>query len=164
MLLLLKYAESPVLSKQFQLEYQELLLQRNDQYAILAEASTKLFNRLPQFSTIGDTTYFVNLFSLLSQQAIYTIQPPSKTVFFIFQSEPSWKAFLQQELADLLGKRVNLVSLEISQLPETTMGTGDLILSNIPLDSMPVPILYLSTIPTKNELSQLTELTSHSYL
>lgn len=114
-LLLLKYAESPVLSKQFQLEYQELLLQRNDQYAILAEASTKLFKRLPQFSTIGDTTYFVNLFSLLGQQAIYTIQPPSKTVFFIFQSEPSWKAFLQQELGDLLGKRVNLVPLEISQ-------------------------------------------------
>lgn len=163
-LLLLKYAESPVLSKQFQLEYQELLLQRNDQYAILAEASTKLFKRLPQFSTIGDTTYFVNLFSLLGQQAIYTIQPPSKTVFFIFQSEPSWKAFLQQELGDLLGKRVNLVPLEISQLPETMMGAGDLILSNIPLDSIPVPILYLSTIPTKNELSQLTELTSHSYL
>lgn len=130
----------------------------------MAEASTKLFKRLPQFSTIGDTTYFVNLFSLLGQQAIYTIQPPSKTVFFIFQSEPSWKAFLQQELGDLLGKRVNLVPLEISQLPETMMGAGDLILSNIPLDSMPVPILYLSTIPTKNELSQLTELTSHSYL
>ncbi|WP_251867168.1 helix-turn-helix domain-containing protein [Enterococcus malodoratus] len=164
LLLLLKYAESPALSKQFQLEYQELLLQRNEKYAVLAEKSTALFNSLPQFSTIGDTTYFVNLFSLLSQQSIFSIQPHTKTVFFIFQSEPAWKTFLQQELADLLGKRVNLVSLEVSQLRAEIIQTGDLILSNIPLDSAPLPVVYLSTIPTKNELSQLTELTSHSYL
>ncbi|MGG5370360.1 helix-turn-helix domain-containing protein [Enterococcus sp. AZ196] len=164
LLLLLKYAESPALSKQFQLEYQELLVQRNESYAILTEKSIALFNSLPQFSAIGDTTYFVNLFSLLSQQAIFSIRPHRKTIFFIFQSEPAWKAFLQQELADLLGKRVNLVSLEVSQLQEEILQTGDLILSNIPLDSVPLPVVYLSTIPTKNELSQLTELTSHSYL
>lgn len=164
LLLVLKYAESPALSKQFQLEYQELLLQRNEEYAVLTEKSTELFNSLPQFSAIGDTTYFINLFSLLSQQAIFTIRPHSKTVFFVFQSEPAWKAFLQQELADLLGKRVNLVSLEVSQLQEVAIQPGDLILSNIPLDSATTPVIYLSTIPTKNELSQLTELTSNSYL
>ncbi|MGM0165386.1 hypothetical protein IGI39_000328 [Enterococcus sp. AZ135] len=164
LLLVLKYAESPALSKQFQLEYQELLLQRNEEYAVLTKKSTELFTSLPQFSAIGDTTYFVNLFSLLSQQAIFTIQPHTKTVFFIFQSEPAWKAFLQQELADLLGKRVNLVSIEVSQLQDEAIQTGDLILSNIPLDSATLPVIYLSTIPTKNELSQLTELTSHSYL
>ena len=164
LLLLLKYAESPALSKQFQLEYQELLLQRNETYAILTEKSTELFNSLPQFSAIGDTTYFVNLFSLLSQQAIFMIRPYTKTIFFVFQSEPAWKIFLQQELADLLGKRVNLVSLEVSQLQTGRLQSGDLILSNIPLDSMPIPVVYISTIPTKNELSQLTELTSHSYL
>lgn len=92
------------------------------------------------------------------------IRPYTKTIFFVFQSEPAWKIFLQQELADLLGKRVNLVSLEVSQLQTGRLQSGDLILSNIPLDSMPIPVVYISTIPTKNELSQLTELTSHSYL
>ncbi|MBM7712369.1 helix-turn-helix domain-containing protein [Enterococcus xiangfangensis] len=164
LLLLLKYAESPALSKQFQLEYQEILLQRNEEYTVLTKESTKLFNDLPQFSMIGDTTYFVNLFSLLSQQAISSIRPHLRTVFFIFQSEPAWKNFLQQELADLLGKRIKLVPLEVSQLKTLAVQTGDLILSNIPLDSAPLPVIYLSTTPTKNELNQLTELTSYSYL
>lgn len=164
LLLLLKYAESPALSEQFQLEYQELLLQRHEEYTFLNEKSMVLFNSLPQFSMIEDTSYFVNLFSLLSQQAIFSVRPHTKTVFFIFQSEPAWKIFLQQELADLLGKRINLVPLEVSQLHEEIIQTGDFILSNIPLNSAPIPIIYLSTIPTKNELSQVTELTSHSYL
>ena len=164
LLLLLKYAESPALSKQFQLEYQELLLERNEIYPILTEKSLMLFERLPQFSMIDDTTYFVNLFSLLSQQAIFTIRPHTKTLFFVFQSEPAWKTFLQQELADYLGKRILLISLEVSQLQEIFVQTGDLIVSNIPLDFAPIPVVYLSTIPTKNELSQLTELISHSYL
>lgn len=163
-ILLLKYAESPTLSKQFQFEYQELLVQRNEDYAILSEKSTQLFNSLPQFSAIGDTTYFGNLFSLLSQQAIFAIQPHMRTVFFVFQGEPAWKAFLQQELADLLGKRINLIPLELSQTQDLRGQTGDLILSNIPLDSTSLPVVYISTIPTKNELSQLTELTSRSYL
>ena len=101
---------------------------------------------------------------MLSQQAIFTVRPHTKTVFFIFQSEPAWKIFLQQELADLLGKRINLVPLEVSQLQEEIIQHGDVILSNVPLNSTPLPVIYLSTIPTKNELSQLTELTSHSYL
>lgn len=164
LLLLLKYAESPTLSKQFQLEYQELLVQRNQEYTVLSEKSIGLFNSLPQFSTIDDTTYFVNLFSLLSQQAIFTVLPHTRTVFFVFQGEPAWKTFLQQELSDLLGKRINLVSLEHSQLKDLKFQTGDLIVSNIPLDSTPIPVSYISTTPTKNELSQLTELTSHSYL
>lgn len=164
LLLLLKYAESPTLSRQFQLEYQELLVQRNEEYTILSEKSTLLFNSLPQFSTIGDQTYFINLFSLLSQQAIFMIQPHMRTVFFVFQGEPAWKAFLQQELDDLLGKRINLIPLEPSQLEGLRVHSGDMILSNIPLDSTPLPVLYISTMPTKNELSQLTELTSRSYL
>lgn len=164
LLLLLKYAESPTLSKQFQLEYQELLGERNEEYTVLSEKSVALFDSLPQFSTIGDKTYFINLFSLLSQQAIFMIQPHMRTVFFVFQGEPAWKAFLQQELDDLLGKRVNLIPLEPLQLQDLRVHSGDLILSNIPLDSTPLPVVYISTMPTKNELSQLTELTSHSYL
>ncbi len=100
----------------------------------------------------------------MSQQAIFTIRPHTKTLFFVFQSEPAWKTFLQQELADYLGKRIHLISLEVSQLQESLVQTGDLIVSNIPLDFAPIPVVYLSTIPTKNELSQLTELISHSYL
>lgn len=164
LLLLLKYAESPALSKQFQLEYQELLLKKNEEYTILTEKGRELFLSLPQFSTVGDMDYFVNLFSLLSQQAIFTIRPYKKTVFFIFQSEPAWKTFLQQELADLLGKRIKLIPLEVSQLQSETLQAGDLIISNIPLNSPPLPVAYISSIPTKNELDQLTEFTSHSYL
>lgn len=164
LLLLLKYAESPALSKQFQLEYQELLLKKNEEYTILTEKGRELFSSLPQFSTVGDMDYFVNLFSLLSQQAIFTIRPYKKTVFFIFQSEPAWKTFLQQELADLLGKRIKLIPLEVSQLQSETLQAGDLIISNIPLNSPTLPVAYISSIPTKNELDQLTEFTSHSYL
>lgn len=160
LLLLLKYAESPNLSQQFQLEYQDLLVQRKADYPLLTEKSLKLFNELQQFSVIEDTTYFVNLFTLLSQQAIFSVQPQRLTIFFVFQSEPAWKVFLQQELADFLGKRVQLIPLEVTQLQEPNVKTGTLILSNIPLDMPPIPVFYLSTNPTKNELSQLAELTS----
>lgn len=160
LLLLLKYAESPNLSQQFQLEYQDLLVQRKADYPLLTKKSLKLFNQLQQFSVIEDTTYFVNLFTLLSQQAIFSVQPQRLTIFFVFQSEPAWKVFLQQELADFLGKRVQLIPLEVTQLQEPNVKTGTLILSNIPLDMPPIPVFYLSTNPTKNELSQLAELTS----
>ncbi len=163
LLLLLKYAESPALSQQFQLEYQELLIQHNEGYPSLNDTGKKLFKRLPQFSTIEDTTYFVNLFLLLSRQAISSIRSDAKLVYFIFQSEPAWKCFLFQELTDFLGKRVKLVPIEISQLSDSEIEKGDLLVSNIPVDSVKLPVFYLSTTPTKNELNQLIELTSTSY-
>ncbi|MDU6522831.1 MAG: helix-turn-helix domain-containing protein [Enterococcus sp.] len=163
LLLLLKYAESPALSQQFQLEYQELLIQHNEGYPSLNDNGRKLFEGLPQFSTIEDTTYFVNLFLLLSRQAISSIHSDTKIVYFIFQSEPAWKSFLFQELTDFLGKRVKLVPIEISQLSTAEIAEGTLLVSNIPLDSVAIPVFYLSNTQTKNELSQLIELTSSSY-
>lgn len=164
LLLLLKYAESPALSKQFQLEYHELINQHKEEHRFLYQKGLELFEQLPQFSSSEDTTYFINLFSLLTQQAIISVRAYTKTGYFIFQSEPAWKNFLQQKLTDLLGNRIQLLSIELSQLKKLIPESGAFIISNIPLDTPPLPVVYLSTLPTKNELSQLTELTSNSYL
>ncbi|MGO3729152.1 MAG: helix-turn-helix domain-containing protein, partial [Enterococcus viikkiensis] len=67
------------------------------------------------------------------------------------------------ELTDFLGKRVKLVPIEISQLSDSEIEKGDLLVSNIPVDAVKLPVFYLSTTPTKNELNQLIELTSTSY-
>jgi RNA-binding protein YlmH len=101
---------------------------------------------------------------LLEQQALFANQPQMMTVYFIFQGEPAWKAFLQQELTDLLGRRVHLTNLEVSQIEQKLFEKQDIIVSNVPLDFVPVKHLYISTIPTKNELRQLTELTLEHYL
>ena len=106
----------------------------------------------------------MNIFLLLCQQAIFSIKTHTITIYLIFQSEPAWKLFLQQELSDYLGKRIRIEPIELTQLNELTYQAGDLIVSNIPIDSSPLPVFYLSLIPTKNELSRLTELTNHSYI
>ncbi len=40
----------------------------------------------------------------------------------------------------------------------------DILISNFPLDSLDIPIVYISSIPTKNELNRLTELTFKTFL
>lgn len=164
LILLLKYAESPSLSEQFQLEYQELLIQQNEAYPIVQMIGEELFQELLKVASIKEQAYFVNIFLLLCQQAIFSIKTHTITIYLIFQSEPAWKLFLQQELSDYLGKRIRIEPIELTQLNELTYQAGDLIVSNIPIDSSPLPVFYLSLIPTKNELSRLTELTNHSYI
>lgn len=74
------------------------------------------------------------------------------------------ESFLQQELADLLGKRVLLKPVEVTELEELTFSPTDILVSNFPLEKLPIPIIYISTNPTKNELDQLTKLTLKPYL
>lgn len=162
LLLLLKYSESTWLSEQFQLEYHELLTERKDDDRYRSdEEFLPILQPILQLENPG---YLLNLISLLEQQALFAAQPQIITVYFIFQGEPAWKVFLQQELTDLLGRRVHLQNLEAAQLESTTFEPQDILVSNIPLDAAPVQVVYLSTIPTKNELRQLTELTLEHYL
>ena len=161
-LLLLKYNESTLLSQQFQLEYQELLTDRkqSDRH----QNDEEILTIIQDTVHLENPAYLMNLISLLEQQALFAYQPKVMTAYFLFQGEPAWKAFLQQELTDLLGRRVSMVSLELSQVAQTLFQPQDLIVSNFLLEEVSVPICYISTMPTKNELRQLTELTLKHYL
>ena len=162
LLLLIKYHESSWLSEQFQLEYHELLDERRDKLPNYEE--TQRLALLEPVLGLDNPAYFLNLVSLLAQQAFFSAYPLLLTVYFVFQGEPAWKAFLQQELSDLLGRRVQLRNLEVSEIEHTDFPVHSLIVSNIPLEHCPIEVCYLSTIPTKNELRQLTELTLEYYL
>ena len=87
---------------------------------------------------VTNETYFFYLLSLLIQQTLLAVQPYQATIYFIFQGEPSWKAFLQQELNAYLGKRVILEPIELSQLSDITIKKNDLLVSNIPIDTPPM--------------------------
>ena len=161
-LLLLKYNESTLLSQQFQLEYQELLTDRKQSER--HQNNEEILAIIQEVVHLENPEYLMNLISLLEQQALFAYQPKVMTVFFLFQGEPAWKAFLQQELTDLLGRRVSVVSLELSQIEQTLFKPQDFIVSNFLLEDISVPICYISSMPTKNELRQLTELTLTHYL
>ncbi|MGX7198078.1 helix-turn-helix domain-containing protein [Enterococcus olivae] len=162
LLLLLKYSESTWLSEQFQLEYQELIAVRKDSGHYRSDE--EILAILQPAIQLKNPKYLINLISLLEQQAFFALRPELLTVYFLFQGEPAWKVFLQQELTDLLGRRIHLKSLELTQLYTTKFSAQDLIVSNFSLEDMPVPVIHISNIPTKNELRQLTELTLKNYL
>jgi hypothetical protein len=69
-----------------------------------------------------------------------------------------------QELNDFLGARILLSAIEPGQLEGLSATDVDFVLSNFPLDDAPVPVFYLSMVPTKNELNQVTELIQTYYL
>lgn len=163
-LLLLKYHESPILIQQLNLQYHYFLEEYEQQYPQLYPFKQELLEQLKQELPVQEDEYFLRLLSFLIQQAILSVRPNKLNLYFFFQGEPSWKAFLQQELNDYFGKRVQLIPVELSQLSDITFHKNDLFVSNTPLDQVPIPIIYISTIPTKNELDQLTELTFRSYL
>ena len=150
LLLFIKYTESPTLSEQFQLEYQELMTEQAAEDLALSKSNQELLEILSRYTTIEEPTYFLSLASLLEKQASYSIQAQTK-------------AFLQQELAAYLGTRVKLQAIEYVELSQLTLNEADIIISNFPLDHLDLPVFYLSLIPTKNELRRLAELTLHSY-
>ncbi len=50
------------------------------------------------------------------------------TAYFLFQGEPAWKAFLQQELAAYLGTRVKLQAIEYVELSQLTLNRNTCLL------------------------------------
>ena len=124
-LLILKYHESPILIEALDRQYHRFLETYDQQYAHLYQQKENLLNDLKKEIEINEPNYFLQLLSLLIQQTIFSIKPNLFNVYFIFQGEPSWKAFLH---------------------------------------SLDIPIVYISSIPTKNELNRLTELTFKTFL
>ncbi len=164
-LMLLKYHESPLVMEQLQSQYHYFVEAYDTNYTDLYPYKVSLLEKIKNTSIlINDETSFFYLLSLLTQQSLLAIKPHQTTVYFLFQGEPSWKAFLQQELHDSFGKRVQVKSVEYSQLSEIIFLKDDLLVSNIPIDAPPTDVFYLSTIPTKNELNRLYEKTKKSYL
>lgn len=167
-LLLLKYYESPLLIEQTTKQYHYYLKEYEQEYPELYPHKFALLQQVKESTSmvkkVTNETYFFYLLSLLIQQTLLAVQPYQATIYFIFQGEPSWKAFLQQELNAYLGKRVILEPIELSQLSDITIKKNDLLVSNIPIDTPPMPVIYLSTIPTKNELDRLSDLSLRSYL
>lgn len=159
LLLFLKYMESPELSAQFQLEYQEMVRLRKRNRQEMYQRALELISQITGQDEDGQLDYLVNLISLLCQQARALAQPEIMKAYFVFQGEPAWKAFLQQELQDYLGTRVRLIPIELSELADIRFGDQDILLSNMPLGKVEASVVYISMIPTKNELSQLTKLT-----
>ncbi len=163
-LLVLKYHESPILIEALDRQYHRFLETYDQQYAHLSQQKENLLNDLKKEMEINEPNFFLQLLSLLIQQTIFSIKPNLFNVYFIFQGEPSWKAFLQQELKDYLGKRVCFLPIELTDLSTISFEKTDILISNFPLDSLDIPIVYISSIPTKNELNRLTELTFKTFL
>ncbi|BCA84615.1 hypothetical protein EsVE80_01380 [Enterococcus saigonensis] len=164
MLLILKYNESPDLSVQFESDYR-LSLPQEETFARLYPENLRLLQQdLFKIDTDKKPIYLLHLITLLQQQAFFSLRPQMRTLYFLFQSEPAWKTFVEQELHDYLGKRIVLQTIEVTDLKTLQFGPKDIIVSNFPLDQAPMPIFYISTMPTKNELRQLAELTFESYL
>ncbi|MCU7357457.1 helix-turn-helix domain-containing protein [Enterococcus dispar] len=163
MLLLLKYNESPDLADKFEADYQQSPPQKAT-FATLQEDNLRLLQQDFAETKENKPVYLLHLIMLLQQQAFFSLEQKTRTVYFLFQSEPAWKAFLEQELKDYLGKRIALKTIEVTDLPHLKANHKDLIVSNFPLDQSDLPIFYISTFPTKNELRQLAELTFETYL
>lgn len=164
-LMLLKYHESPLLMEQIQSQYHDFVEEYETNYTDLHPYKVRLLEKIKTSSLpIHDETHFFYRLSLLIQQALLAVKPNQLIVYFLFQGEPSWKAFLQQELNASFGKRVQVKPIEYSQLAGIKFNKNDLLVSNIPIEASPVEVIYLSTIPTKNELDRLYQKTKRSYL
>ena len=93
LLLFIKYTESPTLSEQFQLEYQELMTEQAAEDLALSKSNQELLEILSRYTTIEEPTYFLSLASLLEKQAIYSIQAQTMTAYFLFQGNLLGKLF-----------------------------------------------------------------------
>ena len=131
LLLVLKFNESAKLSEQFQLEYQEMMHIRQHNYQAIFERLRK-FILDPKFAIVTDEPkYILNMASLLVQQAVLQARPVTTRAFFFFQGEPAWKVFLQQEISDYLGSRIELVPVEPAEFAGMTTRNDDFIISNV---------------------------------
>ncbi|OTN76052.1 hypothetical protein A5886_001128 [Enterococcus sp. 8G7_MSG3316] len=162
-LLLIKVQESTKLSVQFQSEYQDI---RDFNYPQLVSIDPLITDFIQQhFSKTAHLQQSIAMtLRLLIQQARLQADPVIAKGLFVFQGDPAWKVYLLHELKDYLGRRISLAAAEPGQLTAGSLAASDFILSNFPIESANCPIYYLSMVPTKNELSQVTELIQTYYL
>ncbi|MBL1229143.1 helix-turn-helix domain-containing protein [Enterococcus sp. BWB1-3] len=163
-LFLLKYFESKQLSDKFLLEYHELssLSQRRfpELYQLISQ-EVKNYG----LDYLSDSGYVINTLAFLIKEALYSISPRQITAYFLFQGEPAWKSFLYRELQDLLGNRVHLKNLNTDELSNYQLEENDIIISNYPLQyQSKQTVVYVSSIPTQNEMQEIRELIRPFYL
>lgn len=93
----------------------------------------------------------------------FSIKPNLFNVYFIFQGEPSWKAFLQQELKDYLGKRVCFLPIELTDLSTISLKNRYLDFQ-FPSRFSRYPYCIHFFYSNENELNRLTELTFKTFI
>lgn len=162
-LFLLKYYESRRLSDKFLMEYQELFPFSRTNFPMLYQL---IYDEIAHYDLayLPRSNYVVNTVTLLVQEARYLVQPQQITAYFLFQGEPAWKNFLFRELQDLTGNRVHLKAINSDELDKSQLASNDLIFSNYPLTGKyEQTIVYISSIPTQNELQEIRELVQQFY-
>ncbi|MHC5218371.1 helix-turn-helix domain-containing protein [Enterococcus sp. LJL128] len=164
-LFLLKYYESKRLSDKFLLEYQEILLLSQERFPALYQAVYDEMKKQGLLERLPHSDYVVSVAALLVQEAIFSVAPRRITAYFIFQGEPAWKSFLLQELQDMIGSRVHVEALNTDELDVSQMKPADIILSNQPLKhNYSQQVIYISSVPTQNELQTIREAVQYLYL
>ncbi|WP_321382538.1 helix-turn-helix domain-containing protein [uncultured Enterococcus sp.] len=163
-LFLLKYYESRRLSDRFLLEYQELFPFSQQRFPALYQLIQEEVASY-ELTYLPHSGYVLNTITLLVQEAMYLVSPKQITAYFLFQGEPAWKNFLFRELQDLTGNRVQVEAVNTDGLENAQLVEDDLIISNYPLaKKYKQTIVYISSIPTQNELQELRELIVPLYL
>ncbi|MGL4695555.1 helix-turn-helix domain-containing protein [Enterococcus larvae] len=163
-LFLLKYYESRRLSDKFLLEYQELFPFSQQQFPELYQLIREEIASY-ELTYLPHSSYVLNTITLLVQEALYLVCPKQVTAYFLFQGEPAWKNFLFREIQDLAGNRVQVQAINTDGLDKSQLRDDDFIISNYPLtEKYEQTLIYISSIPTQNELQELRELILPFYL
>lgn len=163
-LFLLKYYESRRLSDKFLLEYQELFPFSQQQFPALYQLIQDEITKY-ELTYLPHSGYVLNTITLLVREALYLVSPKQATAYFLFQGEPAWKNFLFRELQDLAGNRIQVKAVNTDGLDKSRLIEDDLIIANYPLtEKYEQTIVYISSIPTQNELQELRELILPFYL
>ncbi|MGY3748920.1 helix-turn-helix domain-containing protein [Vagococcus acidifermentans] len=165
LLFFLKYAESHILADRFLLEHQELIEFSQDKFPELFQFIDHLINHSNSIIRVADSAPVVSTLLLITQDALLSVNQTWLTAYFVFQGEPAWKNYLYQELQGLLGSRVALAMTELDELPHLPGGDSDILISNMLIESsLTLPVYYISSIPTRNELDRLKRAVSSLYL
>lgn len=160
-----KYYESKTLSDKFLMEYAEVLTVCRRRYPQLFESIQETLATEGMVGIESVSDHAVSNLVLLVQTARARLNPQPVKAFLVYQGEPAWKQFLLQELQDLAGRRVELNEISLEELEKMTLGSENIILSNLPINfECSGQIVYLSTIPTANELQQFEKLVRKQYI
>lgn len=161
-MLFIKYTESPTLSEQFQLEYQELMTEQAAEDLALSKSNQELLEILSRYTTIEEPTYFLSLASLLEKQAIYSIQAQTMTAYFLFQGNLLGKLFTTR-ISCLFRYSCEITSYWICGTKPVDVKWSRHNHFQFSLGSSWSSCLLSLFNSNKNELRRLAELTLHSY-
>lgn len=164
LLLFLKYTESTSLSEKFVLAHLEVLNYGKQNYANYWQLLAKHLADSPFYQSLVYPDHFISSAVLLLAEAISQEVSARRHVYFSYQGEPAWKAYLANELDAIFGGRLSLVSIEIEELLGCDLDEEDVVVSNHPIEeNIPNKVFYISTIPTKKEINSIKEHFAYLY-